>query len=170
MRRMRHLLPVGEIVGVHGVKGAVKVRPHSDEDSVYRTGSRVVIKDAAGGETACTIEWATRQKRMRLVRFENISQRERAEELVGGQILADRKHLPELAEGEYYWDQLIGLSVHAVDGQYLGRLQEVIATGANDVYVVRDGKKETLVPALEWVVREIDLAQGLMRVELPEGL
>ncbi|MFP4032064.1 MAG: hypothetical protein ACLFTV_10915, partial [Desulfococcaceae bacterium] len=55
-------------------------------------------------------------------------------------------------------------------GRFLGRLESVIETGGNDVYVVRDGDRETLVPALSWVVETVDLASGVMRVNLPEGL
>ena len=167
---MRPLFPVGEIVGVHGVKGAVKIRSHSDEDSIFRVGSCIVIRDPRGREVATRIDWARRHKRLRLVGLEGVDRREQAEALVGARILVEQDRLPALAENEYYWADLIGLSVYSTGGKYLGRLEDIIATGSNDVYVVRDGDAETLVPALEWVVKEIDLAQGRMRVELPEGL
>jgi 16S rRNA processing protein RimM len=167
---MRPLLPVGEIVGVHGVKGIIRVRSHFDEDSIYRAGTRIFIQDARGRRSSHTVQWARPHKRLLLVALENINRRESAEALVGSQILAEKNALPELAEGEYYWSDLIGLAVYSTDGQYLGRLEDIIATGSNDVYVVRDGDRETLLPALERVVKEIDIEQGLMRVELPEGL
>lgn len=167
---MKPLLPAGEIVGVHGVKGVVKVRSHFDEDSIYRSGTRVFIEDARGRRTSYRIQWARSHKRLLLVALENIFQRERAEALVGARIFAEREALPEPAEGEYYWSDLLGLSVHSTDGQYLGRLEDIIATGSNDVFVVRDGDRETLLPALERVVREIDIEKGRMRVQVPEGL
>jgi 16S rRNA processing protein RimM len=167
---MRPLFPVGEIVGVHGVNGVVKIRSHSDEDSIFRAGSRIFIRDGQGREVAARIDWVRRHKRMLLVALEEVAGREQAEALVRARILVERDSLPELAEGEYYWADLIGLSVHSTGGKYLGRLEDIIATGSNDVYVVRDGDVETLVPALEWVVKEIDLAQGRMRVQLPDGL
>jgi len=168
--RMKPLLPVGEIVGIYGVKGVVKVRSHFDEDSIYRSGTRVFIEDARGRRSSHSIEWARAHKRLLLVALENIFRKESAEALVGARILAERELLPEPEEGEYYWSDLIGLSVHSTDGQYLGRLEDIIATGSNDVFVVRDGDRETLLPALERVVKEIDIEQGRMRVDVPDGL
>ncbi len=167
---MRPLVTVGDIVGVHGVKGAVKVRSRSAEDSIFRAGSRVFIKDHRGREAAYEVVWARPYRNFLRVCFAGITDRSGAEGLVGGQILVWRDALPAPEDGEYYWSDLIGLSVESVAGHYLGLVEEIIATGSNDVYVVRDGNRETLVPALERVVKEIDLAKGRMRVELPEGL
>jgi 16S rRNA processing protein RimM len=161
---------VGEIVGVHGVKGVVKVRSFLDADSIFGVGSRVLIQDAQGLAKACTVEWAKPHVRQLLVRFEGFTKREQVEKWIGAAVLAERESLPPLAEGEYFWSDLIGLSVFEMDGQFIGRLDNIIATGSNDVYVVRDGRRETLIPALESVVKEIDLERGRMQVQLPEGL
>ena len=167
---MRPYLSVGEIVGVHGIRGVVKVRSFLDTDSIFGVGSRVFIKNAQGLSKACTIEWAKPHARHLLVHFEGFTKKEQAEKWLGAAVLAERESLPPLAEGEYYWSDLIGLSVYEADGRRLGRLENIIATGSNDVYVVCDGLRETLVPALESVVKEIDLERGRMQVQLPEGL
>jgi 16S rRNA processing protein RimM len=78
--------------------------------------------------------------------------------------------LPGLEVNTYYWEDIIGLSVYAEDGVFLGRVESIIQTGSNDVYVVKDGKSEILVPAMESVVLKIDLDQKRMKVNLPEGL
>jgi 16S rRNA processing protein RimM len=78
--------------------------------------------------------------------------------------------LPELDEDTYYWFELIGIEVYTTEAEYLGRIASIFPTGSNDVYVVKDQKKEILVPALESVVVGIDLEQKIMRVRLPEGL
>ena len=75
-----------------------------------------------------------------------------------------------LEQDEYYEYQIIGLAVWTTGGEYLGTVDEVISTGANDVYVVRGEEREILIPAIEDVVLEINLAQGRMVVELMEGL
>ncbi len=81
---------------------------------------------------------------------------------------ADR---PPLPEGEYYHHQLLGLSVETDDGRRLGRLTEILETGANDVYVVTPERGgEILLPVIPEVVLDVDLAAGRMRVHLPEGL
>ncbi len=167
---MRELLPAGDIVGVHGVKGVVKVRSRWSSESVFAAGSQVYIKDVQGRTAGYTIQWATPHKRLLLVCLEGLAKREAAEKLVGAQILTERPALPDTEEGEYYWFELIGLSVYTMEGRYLGKLEHILATGSNDVYVVRDGGRETLVPALESVVRQIDRNRKTMQVDLPEGL
>jgi 16S rRNA processing protein RimM len=76
--------------------------------------------------------------------------------------------LPPTAPDEFYWYQLIGLEVVNSEGERLGILEEIIETGSNDVYVVRRGEEEILIPAIEDVVREVDLQRRLMTVDLPE--
>ena len=167
---MRDLIPAGDIVGVHGVKGVLKVRSRWISGSVFAAESQVYIRDGQGRTADYTIQWAKPHKHLLLVCLEGLAQREPAEELVGAQILTERTALPETEEGEYYWFELIGLSVYTMEGNYLGKLEHILATGSNDVYVVRDGSRETLVPALESVVREIDRSRKTMQVDLPEGL
>jgi 16S rRNA processing protein RimM len=75
-----------------------------------------------------------------------------------------------LTEGEYYWCDLIGLKVITDGGVHLGELYDIMATGSNDVYLVRSGEKEYLIPAIEDVVVEINLAAGVMTVSPLEGL
>ncbi len=85
--------------------------------------------------------------------------------------LDQRECLPELEEEDtYYWVDLIGLSVFAVCGEYLGRIHSIFPTGSNDVFVVKDENREILVPALASVVVDVDLEGRTVRVDLPEGL
>ena len=75
-----------------------------------------------------------------------------------------------LEQDEYYEHQIAGLAVWTAGGEYLGTVHEVISTGSNDVYLVRGEGREILIPAIEDVVLEINLAQGRLVVELMEGL
>ena len=75
-----------------------------------------------------------------------------------------------MEKDSYFWFDLIGMAVFTTTGEYLGRLESIIETGSNDVYVVQDGKEEVLVPALESVVVDVDIEANRMQVELPEGL
>jgi 16S rRNA processing protein RimM len=81
-----------------------------------------------------------------------------------------RKDAAPLRPHEYYHHQLIGLTAVTLEGEDLGRLVEILETGANDVYVVRGPRGEVLLPARREVIREIDLAAGIMRVQLLPGL
>ena len=76
----------------------------------------------------------------------------------------------ELPPGEYFVHQIVGLQVLTTAGEDLGTVEEVLSTGANDVYVVPGPRGEVLIPALKTVIRTIDLATGQLIVELPPGL
>jgi 16S rRNA processing protein RimM len=106
-----------------------------------------------------------------LLQIENIDDRRAAEAFAGKEIWIKKSDLPTTEEGTYYWFDLIGLTVITTAGEILGKLDNILATGSNDVYVVRNAEgREILVPALETVVLEVDVAQKQMRVDLPEGL
>jgi len=75
-----------------------------------------------------------------------------------------------LEEGEYYCHQIEGLHAVTTEGERLGRVTEVLATGANDVYVVRGSQGELLLPAVKDVILRVDLEAGVLVVRLPEGL
>jgi 16S rRNA processing protein RimM len=78
--------------------------------------------------------------------------------------------LPEPEDGEYYWCDLIGLTVATVDGLELGTLREIFETGSSDIYVVRSAEREYLIPAIADVISRIDLKEGRMLITPLEGL
>lgn len=102
--------------------------------------------------------------------LKGVTDRDAAEALVGSQIFIAKAELPGLEPDTNYWFDLIGLDVLTTDEKYLGRIESIIQTGSNDVYVVKNGTTEILIPALESVVLTIDLESGRMQVELPDGL
>ncbi len=105
-----------------------------------------------------------------LVRLDGIVTRNAAEAVRGARVIVRVGDLPELLPGEYYAYQLIGLRVVSESGEALGELSEVLRTGSNDVYVVKTAAGELVLPAIESVVRKIDLEAGTMTVVVPEGL
>ena len=165
------ILSIGKIVGAHGIKGAVKVYSYAESPSIFRPDSSILLEDKNGRRRSLTINWARTHKRGVILSFKGIGTRSDAEELIGAKLFIHKKELPEPEPGTYYWTDIIGLSVYRDDGDYLGKITSILPTGSNDVYIVRDeDNKETLIPALESVVLEIDLEQKKMLVDLPEGL
>ena len=164
------MLAIGKVVGAHGIRGEVTIHFYGDSDRPYQSGDLIRIRPPGQTDAAFKIISARPHKRNFLFRFEHITDRDGAERLIGAEVVMDRSDLPPLDDGEYYWSDLIGMSVHTTDGDYLGTIAQILPTGSNDVYVVQDGSRETLVPALDWVVVEVDVAAGTMRVDLPEGL
>jgi 16S rRNA processing protein RimM len=130
---------------------------------------RFTWRGRAGATETLTLETARPAHDRLLVRFAGYADRDRARALTPGELLAESERLPDPGPGVAYTFQLIGLTVRTAAGRVLGTLEDVIATGANPIYVVR-GEREWLVPAAPGVVQHVDLAAKTITVELPAGL
>ncbi len=166
-------LHIGKIVGVHGIKGYLKVLSYSESAEPFEPGRQLFVRQGGNGPEAYTEAYTVRDarqhKRLLRVAFEAVETREAAEALVGAELTIDRSELPELEAGTWYWSDLIGLAVYEGDA-YIGEVAHIFATGSNDVLVVTCGENERLIPAVDSIVRRIDLDEKTMQVELPEGL
>lgn len=169
-RRVAELLLIGEVVRPHGVAGEVKVAIAPEYLEVLREGvDRVYL----GPRQKPYVVLNTRPHQgALLLLLEGVQSRNEAEALRGARVYVRVGDLPPLPEGDYYVHDLLGLQVYDQDtGALLGELTEVLATGSNDVYVVRrPNGAELLLPALESVILLIDLEAGAMRVRVPPGL
>jgi 16S rRNA processing protein RimM len=165
------LVPVGKIVRTHGVRGAVKVYAYGNSLAAQERGGCVYLRKLSGsGQSALTIVSVAPQGRLLLVVFGELKSLEEAETLIGEELFLPEDKLPLREEGEYYYYQIIGLSVELKDGSGVGTVRSIIETGSNDVYVVESGGKEVLIPAVEDVICEIDLERGRIIIDPPEGL
>lgn len=161
-------LPIGKVVKAHGLKGHLKVLPYGETFSTLSAEEKITANLPDGTSLTLTVaEISPHQKTFLLISRE-IGTVEEAHRLVGAELCVPESRLPPTAPDEFYWYQLIGLEVVNTEGQNLGTLEEIIETGSNDVYVVRRGREEILVPAIEEVVRDVDLQRRLMTVDLPE--
>jgi len=168
------ILPIGKIVGVHGIAGNVKMHSYAESLSVFSPGTLLLARHGKGGGGTYSIRWAKPHTKTVLLSLKEIENRAQAEALVGSELYIEKKRLPKLKNGDYYWFDIIGLSVFTVKGEYIGRVASVMPTGSNDVYIVKDfvdgHQRETLIPALASVVVCINLEKKTMQVDLPEGL
>ena len=163
------LVAVGKVVRTHGIRGALKVLPYGETLGEMEAGEKLFSIEGKG-QQQLTLVSLNSQKRVLIVEFEEIGGMDQAQALTGKDLFIDRDRLPRLPSGEYYHFQLIGLSVETREGKPLGTLSTVLETGGNDVYVVEMGGKELLIPAIEEVIGEVDLLNGKLIVDLPEGL
>ncbi len=164
------LITIGKVVGTHGIKGYLKVISYAESTVSFAPGKHLALRRRGKPVVTYGIESARAHKRGILLALNGIASVDEAREWVGYELCIDRSTLPGPEEGTYYWHQIIGLEVFTVDDRRLGRVTAIFPTGSNDVYVVRDGKKEVLVPAIDSVVVDIDLTNRVLRVDLPEGL
>lgn len=170
MENKEHVL-IGKIVGVHGLKGTSKIRSFADSPSLFKTGRVLLARTKGNGpDRHLEIDWAKPHTGTVLISFRGITGRNQAEALIGSELFVLKEALPDLDEGAHYWFDLIGIKVYTIEREYLGQIESIIETGSNDIYVVKDGPNEVLVPALGTVVVDIDIGRRRMQVDLPEGL
>jgi 16S rRNA processing protein RimM len=165
----KRLVLIGEIVRAQGIRGKIKVRPLADPDA-FSSLRFIYLGKSEDLSVSFRVVSCQPHKGFILLGLGGITTMSQAEDLAGSHIYADSDALKELPEGEYYYFEIIGLDVLTDDGRCLGKVEEIFPTGSNDVYVVRDGKREYLIPAIEDVVREIDIPGGRMVIHPIEGL
>jgi 16S rRNA processing protein RimM len=161
---------VGEIIGTHGIKGAAKFRSYAESLEIFEPGRPILVRERNGREAIHEINWVEYHRRTPLLSLREINDRNQAAALAGAALFIPKAALPKLDNGSFYWFDLIGMAVYTIGEVYLGRIESIMETGSNDVYVVKDKKKEVLIPALESVVISVDLEQKRMQVDPPEGL
>ncbi len=163
-----NLVPMGKIVGAHGRTGTVKVISYAESWEIFRQAAEIYVTSPQDTIQKQTIRWVKPHHRNLLISFKEINNRTAASNLKSSVICVHRNRLPELAEDTYYWFDLIGISVVNDRGEALGIIERIIDTGAHDVYVVKDGKKEILIPAVASVIEKVDLQNRHMRVNYTE--
>ena len=170
MPRCPDLVPIGRISATHGIRGLLRVTIYSGEfDSILSVGS-VVLQDERGKRETFEVASAAVHGKKVLLSLKPFTDINQVLHLVGRELLVYRQDLPSLEEGEYYWCDLLGLSVVTDQGETLGELCDIFATGSNDVYVVRSATREFLIPAIEEVVLDVDLVGGVMTIRPLDGL
>ncbi|HET7087121.1 MAG TPA: ribosome maturation factor RimM [Anaerolineae bacterium] len=160
-------LEVARVLRPWGVTGEVKVKILSSHPEDIAPGRQVYVGE---DRRACEIQGARAQGDYLIVKLAGYSTPEQAEALRGLHLYIDRGSASPLRPREYYRHQIIGLAVVTLDGADLGKVEEILETGAHDVYVVHGPRGEVLLPARVEVIRDIDLASGVMRVSLLPGL
>lgn len=159
------LLVVGKVVGLSGVQGWIKLESYTEPRMrIFAYQPWLLNK----GEEAREISGAhgREQGKGMIAALPGIADRDAAAALVGAEIRVLRAVLPKPKRGEYYWTDLEGMEVVAVDGTALGRVSHLFATGANDVLVARDGERERLIPfVLDQFVRAVDLDKRRITVD-----
>lgn len=166
---------IGRILSPHGLAGFFRVYPYTDYPERCSSLSWINL-DLRGQRRRYKVEKASVYGRFWLLKFAGVDSREQAGQLAGGLIFIPKAERVRLPEGSYYFDQIEGLQVYTICGERLGEISEVISTGGHDLYKIKRifacqaAGKEILLPAVKQFIKKIDLAAGLMVVDLPEGL
>jgi 16S rRNA processing protein RimM len=158
-------IPVGRVTRTHGLKGELKFYPVDQDDLAVQSDQPIRL-----GETLFKVKSVRGGKSPFIIKFVGVDSIEAAKKLLGQEVRIAREDFEPLPEGEYYRFEIEGLKVFDDTGKYYGVVEEVIATGSNDVYAVRADGKEWLVPMIDSVVLNIDLEQGKLIFHCVEGL
>jgi 16S rRNA processing protein RimM len=162
-------IAVGKIIKVHGVQGHVKAIPYSGFPDRF-THLKTVYIDTEEGMCGFILEDVQLQNEVSLLKLRGIESRETAAALVKKDLWVPEEQQIELPEGEYFIHDLIGLAVFDTEGEYIGNLEEILLNAGNNVYVVRENQREVLIPAVPEFVKEINLQQKKVIVQLIEGM
>jgi len=165
----KQLLKIGKFIKPHGIKGLIKFFYYGDLDNFdYKE----VFLENEGKLLSYFIEqWRHFKDNILLLKIKGIDTIEDIDTFLKGRdVFVNRENITPLEDGEYYWFELIGSKVYDMDKNYIGELTQIIETGSNDVFIVKDKDKEILIPYIEDVVKEIDIANSQIFVSMLEAV
>ena len=167
---MEEFFRIGSVATTHGVHGEVKVYPTTDDVNRFKKCKEVLLDNGKEKKTV-HVTGVKFFKQMVILKFEEITTMDEAELLRGYDLYVSRKNALPLQKNEYYVSDLIGLSVVTDEDKELGILDDVMQTGANDVYVVKTpDDKELLIPAIKECILQIDIENQQMKIHVMDGL
>jgi len=164
------LIAVGRITGTHGIKGQLRLHSYSGNLDSLTAARSVILRRPDGNLREYGLRRAADHGTaflLTLAGFDNINQ---VLDLVGNEVCLLPEQLPDTDEGEYYWRDLLGLTVITDGGQTLGTISDILETGANDIYLVTGQGREYLIPAVADVITKVDLTSRIMTITPLEGL
>lgn len=165
-KAMNNNLEIGKIVNTHGLRGDVKIMPWCDDPSVFDELAYVCI-----GEDEFEIEKSRVHKNMVILKLDGIDDINTAERYRNKVLTVPREELGDLPEGTYYICDLLGCEVVTADGRVLGKIEDIIKTGSNDVYDVRNAEGvQTLIPVIDEVVKSVDTEGKRIVIEPLKGM
>lgn len=169
---MTDYLNVGKIVNTQGLKGEVRVISQTDFPELrYKKGTVLTLVQENHAPIQLTVKSHRKHKNFDILSFEDHPSINDVEKYRDGMLKISKAELTELPENEFYYHEIIGLTVIDEQGDELGTIKEILSPGANDVWVVQRLKqKDILLPYIDSVVQTIDLDNGTVTVEIPEGL
>ena len=159
-------IAIGIVKGVRGLSGELRIEQMSDVPDRFAAGSKILLN-----QKEYVISSSRYDRNKLLIKLNGIDTRNKAEMLNGLTLCVDSSSKIKLPPGNFFHYQLLGLKVFDGNNCYLGIIQEILQTGANDVYVIKSKEvKDLLLPAISNVITSVDLSSGKMIVTVPQGL
>lgn len=159
-------LEVGKVTNVHGLMGEVRVQPWADSPDFLCQFKTLYVDKA---HWPIRVERARVHKNMVILKLEGVTDVNGALAMRNAVLYIDRKDA-NLPEGSFFLADLIDMEVRDTQGKVLGKIADVLTLPANNVYVVRGGEREIMIPAVDQFVKEVNVDEGYMTVALIEGM
>jgi len=163
-------LCVGKVIKPHGLQGLLRIWSYAQSEKSFLQAGSVFLKSRDGEVHEYTVLSVQSHKNIFLMKLKELCSLELAEYYRGAEIYIKKDTLIEKNEDEYFWYELLELGVYLENGEYLGSIHQIIPTASNDIYVVKKGENEILIPAIYDVIKEIDIENGKMVISAIEGL
>jgi len=160
---MKQFIAIGQIINIHGLHGELKVYPLTDDIRRFRKLDHVLIN----GEEKKVV-WCKLQSDKVILKLEGVDSIEEARKFMDKYVEVKREDAVKLPEGSFFIADLIGCTVYDTNGKNLGVIADVIKTGSNDVYWIKEGT-ELLIPALKDIVQEVDLNNSRITIKPVES-
>ncbi len=165
------LITIGRIIKPFGIKGEMKIEPMTDFPDRFRKLRRVFLVSPSGKEQAAEVRSTRYDAGGALyLLVGGYESPEKAKELNGWFIKVPQEQAVPLPEGSYYHFELIGMEVFSESGEKLGTITDIFVTGSNDVYIMKQGRKETYLPATREIIKQVDRTRKRMVIHVMEGL
>lgn len=167
---MEEYFEIGQIVNTNGLKGMLKVKPFTDNIKEFEDFKSIYIQRKSE-LIEFKIEMVKYVKNMVLLKLEGIDDINEAEKYRNLYIKVNRNVMPKLPEDSYYIVDLLECEVYTVEGEHLGKVDDVFNTGSNDVYIIKNELgKQILLPAIGEVIKNVDIPNRKITVKLMKGL
>jgi 16S rRNA processing protein RimM len=164
------LLLVGKVIRPHGLAGYLRIWSYAESEKSFLNAGTVFLRCDSGEVHDFRIVSVRPHKNIYLMKLKNLAASDDAEKYRGAEILIRKDSVEREDEDDYFWHELLGLQVYLNTGRHIGTISQILQTGSNDVYVVREGEREYLIPGIYDVVEEIDLSGGKMIIAEIEGM
>jgi 16S rRNA processing protein RimM len=167
---LRDLILIGHFIRPHGLTGLLRIVSYAQSIETFLEAGSVFMNTDRNELYERKVVSIRPYRSVYILRLSGLNSIDKAEIFQGAGILIRKNSLKKKDEDEFFWYELLGLDVYLITGQYIGVLKEILPTGSNDVYVVENQGKESLIPAIHQVIKEINIPLKRMVILPIKGL
>jgi 16S rRNA processing protein RimM len=164
------VLLIGKVIRPHGLKGLLKIDSYAESIETFLTAGKVFLKGPSEETAEYAVASITPSSKSFLLKLDGLDTLEQAKTYRGWGLYILKRGLRRRGDDEYFWYELIGLPVYLDTGERVGVIVHILAAAGHDIFVVQQGDKEVLIPAVHDIIKEVDLENKKVVITEIEGL